>query len=61
MCCVLFRGSRWDGGESLDFGVSQSGGLNSVVPKCSTLDKLLLSSEALVLICEMGIKIPFQL
>lgn len=63
ICCVLFRGSRWDSGESLEFGVTQSSGLklDSVVSKCVTLDKLLFHSEAPVLICEMEINITFQL
>lgn len=63
MCCVFFRGSRWDSRESQDFGVSRSDGLkpDSVVPRCMTMGKLLLPSEALFLTYEMVIRITFQL
>ena len=35
MSCIVFRESKWGSGESLDFGVSWSGGLkpDSVVPR----------------------------
>lgn len=58
----FFKGSRWNSGESQDFGVSKSDRLKPdlAVPRSMTMGKLLLPSEALVLICEMGIRITFQ-
>ena len=43
MSCIVFRESKWGSGESLDFGVSWSGGLkpDSVVPRRVTLGSYL--------------------